>query len=223
MGRRRKTKGKGTFSGAVFVLLIGLTLWVRWRDGAVDWLPGEVVEPERGRFETVGGFQWFGDCRLVDERGNDGDSFRVSVGGDEIVVRLYFVDAAESYVNPRGYNRERLADQGEYFGGLGQGETVLLGQEAKKVVLGALGGGGFEVYTKWQRVFDSERMYGFVRFTGGEWEGQYLSEVLVARGLARIHTTGADLPDGTSEGAFERRLGELEEGAKAGRVGAWGR
>ena len=207
----------------VFIVLAGFSLWVAWRDGAVEWLPGEVVEPERGRFEVVGGYQYFRDCSLVGDRANDGDSFRVSVGGDELVLRLYFVDTAESYVHPRGYNRERLAEQGKYFGGRSEAKMVELGQRAKREVLAALGSERFEVYTKWQRVFDSERMYGFVRFVSGEWEGLYLSEVLVSQGLARIHTTGAGLPDGTGEGAFERRLMRLEGEARIGERGAWGR
>lgn len=203
------------------MVLVGVTLWVRWQDGAIDWLPGEVVEPERGRFETQDGFQRFGDCRLVNERGNDGDSFRVDLGGDESVVRLYFVDTAESYVHPRGYNRERIGQQGAYFGGLGDKQTVALGAAAKRFVLSELAGARFEVYTRWRRVFDSDRIYAFVRFTGGRYEGMYLSEVLVGQGLARIHTTGENLPDGTAEGAFERRLRELESEAKAAGRGGW--
>jgi hypothetical protein len=48
-----------------------------------------------------------------------------------------------------------------------------------------------------------------------------LAEKLVREGLARIHTTGAALPDGRSARQFEAGLRELERQARAAGRGGW--
>ena len=50
-----------------------------------------------------------------------------------------------------------------------------------------------------------------------------LEETLVREGLVRIHTKGADLPDGTPVKERLKQLRELEKDAKQARRGAWGR
>jgi len=51
------------------------------------------------------------DCRYIENKYNDGDSFRVSCGAREIILRLYYVDAPESNMS----NSARVGEQREYF------------------------------------------------------------------------------------------------------------
>ena len=158
----------------------------------------------------------------MDSRGNDGDSFRVRLSdGREKVLRLYFVDAPESAV--RTYrngetNEKRLDYQARDLGGLSRKRVLTIGQEAKARVRGLLAAETFQVATKEQEVFDSGRIYAFVRVQGGE---KYLHELLVEEGLVRIYTEGASLPEGTSRMEQEKRLRKLERVAREAGRGAW--
>ena len=51
------------------------------------------------------------DCRLIANPSNDGDSFHVSAGEQEYVLRLYLVDAPEIDAG----NPARLVEQASYF------------------------------------------------------------------------------------------------------------
>ena len=51
------------------------------------------------------------NCRLIRNPANDGDSFHISSGDKEYVVRLYLIDAPEiEATDPR-----RLIEQAKYF------------------------------------------------------------------------------------------------------------
>ena len=188
---------------------------------AIAWFAqnrGDLVSEE-------GDYQVYSGCRLVDARGNDGDSFRVVFSdGEEKVLRLYFVDAPESAV--RTYrngetNEKRLDYQARDLGGLSRDEVLAIGKEAKTAVRDLLSAAPFTVATKGQEVFDSGRFYSFVLVDSGG-EERFLHELLVERGLVRIYTEGAGLPDGTTRMAQEKNLRRLEREAKAARRGAWG-
>jgi endonuclease YncB( thermonuclease family) len=213
-------RGSRTFSLAIALAVAALVIWMR-RPGAVDPGPGSgTLHVPAG--ETAGGFERLVGCRLLPARSNDGDSFRVGHSGGEVTLRLYYVDAPESYLDPQGFNRDRLAHQGRYFGGLAAAETIDVGLEAKSFARRLLTEHPFEVFTAWEPVYDSGRHYGFVRFTGGGPEGRYLSELLVENGLARIYTKGTDTPDGRSRREYQEHLGGLEKSAKAAGAGGWG-
>ncbi|NNC88883.1 MAG: hypothetical protein HKN82_10545 [Akkermansiaceae bacterium] len=205
---KRRGKSIGT---AILALIVGAVMW--WLDHR-----GELAE-EQKEYERLA------DCRLVPDRGNDGDSFHVKVpDGRTVEFRLYYVDAPESGV--RTYrdgndNRARIRHQGDYFGGLGQMETTGLGEEAKKWTTRMLGDRGFTVYTRWKPVFGGPRCYAFVEL---EHEGRkrWLHELLVEEGLARIYTEGAKLPNGTNPGAQKDRLNSLQLQAKRRGRGGWG-
>ena len=170
--------------------------------------------------QKVNGYDKFTGAKLVDHRNNDGDSFIVSAGGREFELRLYYVDAPEKYLSDRYANqRERVAEQAREMGGVTVDEIVEVGLEAKEHTLGLLKGKTFDVFTKWERVYDGERYYGFVKLPGGEF---YLSEHLVASGLARIHTKGESMPDGRSYHQYKAHLEGIEKKAKAADIGAWG-
>ena len=159
-------------------------------------------------------------CRLVESSGNDGDSFRVAAGGKEIVLRLYFADCPEK--NRNRFNAERLRDQGRYFGGLDEEVTLAVGKAARAYSLDRLRAAPFTVYTRWEPVFDSERRYAHVSVAGATGGTEDLATALVREGLARIHTTGAPHPAGTSERQLRTALREAEKSARSQRRGAWG-
>lgn len=226
---RRSSSTRRTLSLLLVIAALGLSWWLRREEeaGGRPWAQDGGVPERGGEARAPGGtrsaLSALERCRLVDDRSNDGDSFVIDQGnGEEITLRLYFVDSPEKYRHPRGYNEERIADQGAYFGGLGADETVAVGQEARDFAIGLLERGGFRVFTRWEPVYDSERIYGFVEFTEGPHKGRFLSELLVENGLARIHTKGVDAPGGIRREAFEARLRALEAEARRSGQGAWG-
>ncbi|HYF34197.1 MAG TPA: thermonuclease family protein, partial [Prosthecobacter sp.] len=182
-----------------------------------EWPLPESIPNEGPAKTATKVFQVLPGARLQAHRSNDGDSFTLSHGGQTYTFRLYFADCPEK--ERHGYNEERLREQGAYFGGLREKETVAIGKLAKERTEEWLNRQPFTVYTKWQGVYDSGRYYAFVIFADGE----DLSEKLVREGLARIHTTGTTLPDGRSRQAFEAHLRNLEGQARAARRGGWGR
>ena len=169
--------------------------------------------------EKHGDYEVYSGCRLVDDRNNDGDSFRVRLGtGDEVVLRLYYVDAPES--RRHQYNGKRIGHQAKYFS-ISESEAVEVGVSAKKFVLNELDQNAFTVYTKWEEVYDSGRYYAFVKLNLDGKE-RWLHEVLVDRGLARIYTEGATMPDGESVKQRKTRLHKQEARARDAGIGAWG-
>lgn len=202
-----KTRSKGArHLWLLFWALIALLqVWDRYRIKPVQPKP-----PSEDRFVKLT------HVHLVEDTANDGDSFKIAHEGGEHVLRLYFVDSAET----REYARvkSRLKDQAAYFGGLTIAQTLAVGLEAKDFTEKLLREQHFTIQTRWHRVYDSERSYALVFFDDGE----ELSEKLVKAGLCRIHTRGTLMPDGRREYDFENHLRELERAAKAARRGAWG-
>jgi endonuclease YncB( thermonuclease family) len=190
----------------VWVLVVVLQLWDHFRDKPTEPTP----EPD-GHFVTLT------NARLVDDSGNDGDSFKIAHDSGEQVLRLYFVDCPEK----RQYKlvEGRLKDQAGYFGGLSIPQTLNVGLEAKTFTETRLREQRFTVQTRWERVYDSERVYAVVFFDDGE----DLAAKLVRAGLCRIHTKGTMMPDGQREFDFEARLRTLEKEARAAQRGAWGK
>jgi len=161
-------------------------------------------------------------CRWEDHRHNDGDSFRLRLADGRVEeFRLYFVDAPESAFKSYGGgrdNHQRIAEQAAVFG-VDPERAVEVGAEAKRRVRERLAGESLRMHTGWDDPFGDRRFHAFVELPGGGW----LHEWLVEEGLARIHTKGAALPDGTSRREQERRLRRREEEARAAGRGGWGR
>ena len=151
-------------------------------------------------------------CDYVPHANNDGDSFRVRCGGDEFVLRLYFVDTPETNL----LYPERTREQAEHFGAT-LDDTLKAGAKARAYVRDALRG-PFIVTTRKAsapgRARDP-RFYGMV-----EVGGKGLDEMLVLQGLARPKGVVASLPGETSR-AHARRLQLLEEQAKQKGRGLW--
>lgn len=189
---------------------------------------GKPATPAKGPTSSptkVRGYDKFTDGRLVDLEGNDGDSFMVQAGGREFELRLYFVDAPEKYLSDRYEDqRRRVAEQAREMGGITPEQAVAIGQQAKDFTKQQLSGKPFTVYTYWEEVYQSDRVYGFVELP----DGGDLGSKLVEQGLARVHTKGPgskEKPVPTPDGAtfFQQRdkLEAIERLAQQAKRGAW--
>jgi endonuclease YncB( thermonuclease family) len=192
----------------VWVLLalvaVGFNVWRDIQDGP------EISAKQASKvFEVILG------AKLHDHRDNDGDSFHLNHNGQTHEFRLYFADCPEK--KRHQFNGDRLAEQGQYFGGLSEAETVAIGRQAQTFTLRLLSTQSFTLYTKWQSVYNSRRHYAFIVFADGE----DLSAKLIRAGLARIHTSGIALPDGRSVTDYQNQLRDIEQQARSQRMGAW--
>jgi endonuclease YncB( thermonuclease family) len=182
--------------------------------------PGPVHNPQKS-----GGYESHRGCTLVDVRGNDGDSVMVQLpGGKRALFRLYFVDAPESaFRSYRGgeTNHGRIRQQAEEMGGITPQQAVEIGKQAKKFTLGLLGGRPFDIHTRWDSPFRDNRYHAHIEVKQ-DGKSRWLDELLIERGLARIKTKPADLPDGTPASQHLARLKDLERAAKRAEAGVWG-
>jgi endonuclease YncB( thermonuclease family) len=152
-------------------------------------------------------------CQYVEDKNNDGDSFRVKCASNAFVLRLYFVDAPET--NLRDAERTRL--QSVHFGASLE-ETMKAGVKASEVARNTLKS-PFDVWTKWTSGGGRGKE---VRYLGiVEADGKSLIEILVRGGLARIVGQVAPLPNGEKSTAYKKRLAVLEGEARKERLGAW--
>jgi len=181
--------------------------------------PSGKTPTRTGKYDTYSG------CTLVADRANDGDSFRVKLpDGRSEIIRLYFVDCPESafktYRSGQD-NHARIGDQAADMGGITAQQAVEIGKKAKEFTLFHLGKSPFTLHTEWDSPFNDKRYHGFIVIIYNG-KPRFLHELLVGKGYARIHTEGAQLPDGTSERKHEDHLGNLQRTAKAANAGAWG-
>jgi endonuclease YncB( thermonuclease family) len=192
------------------ILVLMLLGWRGWE----EMKPGLPLPAPKHEATKV--FEVILDARLHPHRDNDGDSFHLEHGGQVHEFRLYFADCPEKARHH--LNGDRLAEQGRYFGGLSETQTVSVGQAGESFTQEWLSRQRFTVCTKWQGVFGSGRYYAFVLFPDGE----DLSAKLVRAGLARIHTGGTTLPDGREARVYEQQLRAWENEARVAGRGAWG-
>jgi endonuclease YncB( thermonuclease family) len=153
-------------------------------------------------------------CRYIDRKYNDGDSFRVSCGLKEYVLRLYYVDAPESELTN---NAARVGEQRTYFGTTV--ENVLSTGEAATRRVRDLLQQPFSVSTKWSVAGGRSkelRYYGLI-----EVGGKRLTEILVSEGLARTKGVVVNLPSGEKATSYLAKLRGLEREAKNQRKGIW--
>jgi len=153
------------------------------------------------------------DCRYVAHHNNDGDSFHVRCGGDEFVLRLYFVDTPETNLT----YAERTREQAGHFGAT-LDATLKAGATARTFVRDALKG-PFVVITRKayaQGASKDPRYYAMVQV-----DGKGLDEMLVLAGLARVKGVAVNIPGGEKARAHAQRLQLLEEHAKQKHRGLW--
>jgi hypothetical protein len=94
----------------IALLVLGWRGWQEWQ------------QPKTEKREATKVFEVIFDGRLHPHQDNDGDSFHLEHGGRVHEFRLYFADAPEKKRHP--LNGDRLAEQGQYFGGLSEAATV---------------------------------------------------------------------------------------------------
>jgi DNA uptake protein ComE-like DNA-binding protein len=177
---------------------------------AVLWT-ATVNVPARG-----GSKEWIilKDCRLIANPANDGDSFHVSVGPNEYLFRLYFVDAPETDEMTPG----RLVQQAKYFA-ITVPQAIEVGRVAKEFTRQKLS----EPFTVFTHMSDAmgqsrlERFYSFVQTSEGD-----LGEQLVRNGLARTYGFKAAPPGLRNSQEELAKLQQLENQARQERIGAWG-
>jgi len=154
------------------------------------------------------------NASLITDEYFDGDSFHVRHGESHWIIRLCYVDTPETDTSVQ----ERLVEQADYWG-ISVKAVMDIGDEAKKFTEEFLKDG---MIVETQKVdargrSDRDRYFGMVSV-----KGRYLSEALVANGLARVFGFNPILPDGTAASAHRKHLLEVEKEAKAKRRGAWG-
>ena len=153
-------------------------------------------------------------ARLVEREYFDGDSFHARAGQQDLVLRLYYVDAPETEKE----FPERVQEQADYFG-ITVDQAVDLGLRAKEFTRRFLKD-GFAIYTRHTDARGQSRQpryYALIR-VGDRW----LQEALVENGLARVFGAPAVLPDGTNTKEFWAHLHELEKRAQQAKLGGWG-
>jgi endonuclease YncB( thermonuclease family) len=170
---------------------------------AITLLPTATAAP----WETIP------NCRLIENRSNDGDSFHVRAAGKERIFRLYFVDAAETSND----FKSRTSDQAKDLE-VRKKRLYQLGREATTFAASKLTG-NFTVRTRWEDAKGQSqlpRYFAVIETPAGD-----LAELLVAAGLARIHGHNIAHPRGISAESYQRLLADLEAQAKAAHRGAW--
>ena len=163
--------------------------------------------------------QKFEGCRMVDSDWADGDSFPVKLpDGQEIVLRLYYVDCNETSATTETDQR-RVRGQSSYFGIDDHQVTLASGRLAAGEVHKLLTE-PFTVHTAFAAApgrSAKPRTYGFVTLA----DGRDLGEVLVGDGLARSFGLRRGTPDVRTTDAAEAQMDDLELGAAIARRGIW--
>lgn len=218
---------KNFFITTITVVLAVAAVWLREEEHRIH---GAFPPPAQSDFPGASGSRgspvpsatWveLTQPSLVRNPANDGDSFLIQHAGGQHLLRLYGVDCPEK--KSHALNRTRLADQGAAFGGLTEAETVRLGLRARQFTLNLLEERPFRVHTVWEQVFDDRRHYAHLAIRQLDGSERWLSELLVEAGLARLHTKGAPLPDGTLRADFTRHLQAVEKSARIDGRGGWG-
>ncbi len=171
-----------------------------------------------------GAYEVHRGCTLVEARNNDGDSFMVHLpDGQKAEFRLYFVDTPESAFKRYSggdTNHQRIRQQAAEMGGITPEQAVEIGKKGKALTLSILAGSSFDLYTAWDSPFHDNRFHAHIQIRQNG-KPIWLHRLLIERGLARIKTKPADLPDGTSATEEKQILRNLERTAKLHQIGVW--
>lgn len=178
--------------------------------------PKEYPKPSGKEPARTGNYDTYSGCTLEADKGNDGDSFRVRLpDGRTEIIRLYFADTPESAFKSYGggeNNHRRISQQAASMGGITPQQAVEIGKKAKDFTMTHLGKAPFTLHTEWDDPFNDKRYHGFVTVSYNG-KPRFLHELLVEKGYARVHTKGAQLPDGTSQHKQETHLRDLQRTA----------
>lgn len=179
------------------IVLAGLIAWfTKTPSDAASKAAAQTATSHEAK-ASDGSYTVYLQCKLVESKYNDGDSFLVQHAEGQTEFRLYYVDTPETRDKPYADHKKRVAEQGQALGGLDYHDTLTLGNKAKKFTLDLLKNNEFQIFTSHELVFDGPRQYAFVqvKYNG---KVQWLHEILVKKGYARVHTRGARTPNGQS-------------------------
>jgi len=225
----RKPKGKSSWL-AILLLVIAIGLKVydqshREKATPVSRPSVTTQTPTQSKpANHLGNYEVYPNCKLLPHHSNDGDSFLTRLpDGREVTLRLYYVDTPESqfrhYQNSET-NFERIRQQAAEMGGITPEQAVDTGNQAKHYVLSLLEKNPFTIYTQWDSPFHDQRFHAFIEITEGG-RKRWLHELLIEKGLARLKTKPAPLPDGTPVNQHMAYLRELQSTARKSKVGVW--
>ena len=165
-------------------------------------------------------------CTLIDNKGNDGDSFHVNIGSlksasaKHKLFRLYFVDTPES----ESSLPERLEDQRKYWNLPDTATVVKCGKDAHHFTENFLRG-DFTVYSRLADALGRSRMDRDYAMVYSEANKEDLGYALVRNGLARVSGMSTDLAEldryGKTTEAWWRRLRMAEAEARKEGRGCW--
>jgi endonuclease YncB( thermonuclease family) len=197
-----------------FILFISF-VWILWIEFSHNSQASNLSSKKTTVTFKKGVWQEIPNAQWLSHENNDGDSFFITYPNGKIEVRLYYVDAPEK----RSYdlNQSRIKDQAKYFGGITETSVVNIGKKAKNFSETLIHQQPYKIFTKGEKVYDSERLYVLIQFQNNEW----LHEKLIESGLARIYTKGADLPNSTPYQTHRKHLKNLEIQAKFKKMGGW--
>lgn len=228
--RSRTHKTRSLWITVLILLAIGLKFYLENqppRDAKSSRpAPTETRGPSRSpaTAEKKDGYEVYRNCTLAEARNNDGDSFMVRLPDSrQAEFRLYFVDTPESAFKsyPGGdTNHERIRQQAAEMGGITPQQAVEIGKQGKHFTLELLASRPFTIHTRWDSPFNDNRYHAHVE-VHQDTSTRWLDELLIERGLARIKTKPADLPDGTSAAKHLAHLRDLERAAKKAEKGVW--
>ena len=176
---------------------------------ALVWMPGALTAADLTTLENA---------VLIDADMNDGDSFRVSVGGRELHLRLYYVDCPETTYASEA-ELERIRDQQQHFGLEDPHDVVRFGERAAEYVRQVLAS-PFSIHTSYAWApgrSPTGRYYAFVETH----EGEDLAHLLVREGLARVYGKTRPAPDGKSSRQVLEVLEDMRALAMLNRSGIW--
>jgi len=150
------------------------------------------------RFEVLVG------CEVLSDRDNSGSRIWLSHQGREFVGHLYFATTPDPALEPKA-----IAD---------------IGGEAWRTAKQLLQTRTSRVFTRWHSAGERGHYMVMIYIEGSAGaDRRFLSEILVANGLADYQSLDMILPDGrTHSSAFVRKLAALEQAAQQARRGAWG-
>jgi len=203
-------RNKRIFVRLAIVAIIGIFSWFSKNKSNKTSSDKTNSTSHRQSEKTQNGFTVYENCTLVNSKYNDGDSFLVNIGDSEQEYRLYYVDTPESRDKPYDDHRRRVEDQGRDMGGINYKQAIKVGQKAKKFTHSLLSKYSFSVYTKEELVFGGPRQYAFVSVEH-DGNAEWLHEILVKEGLARIHTKGVTTPNGKT---FQKQKSYLQSLSK---------